>query len=356
MRDALVLFALIVSVLITLVQPFFGVLSWSVVSYFNPHRFAWGFAREMNPAIFVASATLLGLLFTTKRRFPPMTRETKLLLVLWAWFCITTLVSISSSTFSHHADATLSKLGEVSKILVMTFVSLALVTDKSRLRWWYLVTGGCFAFFAFKSTVFGALTGGQFKIYGPEGSSIADNNDFSLAMNMALPLFLYLGPLEERRWIRWVARISFYCGIVAVILTYSRGGMLGGVAVLLVIALRSKHKALGAGGLAIVVILALALAPMAWKQRMSGIEGASQTDASAQSRIMSWTFAAHLAMDYPITGGGFSTFTPQLQARYGVEQLEGVTFGPHSVYFQFLAEHGFPGLLLFLALVATCLL
>jgi O-antigen ligase len=84
---------------------------------------------------------------------------------------------------------------------------------------------------------------------------------------------------------------------------------------------------------------------------------AHKTDASAQERFNSWTFAYRLVREFPILGGGFKTFTDPLNERYGLSLLaEGTQLGPHSIYFRMLAEHGFPGLFLFLALIASCIL
>jgi probable O-glycosylation ligase (exosortase A-associated) len=80
--------------------------------------------------------------------------------------------------------------------------------------------------------------------------------------------------------------------------------------------------------------------------------GDVQQDKSAQARFHSWTFAYKLARDHPVFGGGFETFTAPLYGQY--DMLLDQVQGPHSIYFQVLAEHGFPGLILFLTLMASC--
>ena len=75
-------------------------------------------------------------------------------------------------------------------------------------------------------------------------------------------------------------------------------------------------------------------------------------DPSARSRLNAWSYCWALAKDYPAMGGGFEAFTPSLFARYAPDP--GDVHGPHSIYFGVLAEHGFVGLTLYLALVASC--
>src|SRR5581483_1751578 len=92
-------------------------------------------------------------------------------------------------------------------------------------------------------------------------------------------------------------------------------------------------------------------APQAWKERMDPTRP-DAVDLSAQERLNSWAFSRALAADYPIAGGGFETFTPELFIRYAPHGYD--IHGPHSVYFQLLAEHGFVGLGLYLTLVLSC--
>jgi len=333
-----------------LFSPFVGLLGWAWISYFNPTAFTWGFTRSVPVGLLIAVPTLLGLPFTRQRKAPPLTRETILLAVLWFWFLVTTLNVYVSPLFVHHLADTAQKLLTVSKIFLMVFVSLMLVVDSRRLRIWYLVTAGIFAFFALKSAVFGVLTAGQYKIYGPGNSMIADNNDFGLAMNIALPMFVCMARTERSQFLRWTFRVAIPLGIIAVVLTYSRGAMVGLMVLLVFWASKSRYKVLGAAFLIVTVLAIFAYAPGAWIQRMETIRTAPETDASAQSRLRAWKFALDLARDHPVFGGGFETFTLPLYAQYAIDD----SHGPHSIYFQVLAEHGVPGLLLFLSLIASC--
>jgi probable O-glycosylation ligase (exosortase A-associated) len=332
------------------INPFGGLLTYTWISIFNPHQYTFGFVRSLPVALMFALPTMIGLIFTKRKTLPPFTRETFLLALLWLWFGITTLNVHQSFTFQHHWEDTLQQFEFVSKILLMSFVSLMLIIDAKRLHLWYLVTAGCFVFFAIKSAVFGIVTGGQYKIYGPPHSMLADNNDFGLAMNMALPMFLCLARTESSTALRWLFRVSIPMGMLAVVLTFSRGDMLGMMFLLFVWAAKSRYKVLGGIGLLVAVVIVFAVAPRSWIERMETIRTARQTDASAQSRIRAWTFALELARDHPITGGGFETFTNELYDRYGIHD----THGPHSIYFQMLGEHGVPGLMIFLSLIFSC--
>ena len=62
-----------------------------------------------------------------------------------------------------------------------------------------------------------------------------------------------------------------------------------------------------------------------------------------------WSFAWNLASSRPALGGGFRTFTPGLFQRYAPDPDD--FHDSHSIYFEVLGEHGFPGLFLFLSLL-----
>jgi len=348
------IFAVILAILIPIgfFSPFGGMLAYTWISYFNPHQYTFGFTRRLPVALLVVLPTFVGLAFTRKRQSPPLTLATFLLGLLWLWFGITTLNVYQSPLLAHHWTDTIQKFEQISKILLMAFVSLILVIDHHRLRLWYLVTAGSFALLALKVSLWGIATGGQFKVYGPPLSMLADNNDFGLAMNMALPMFLCLAQTEQSRWLRWIFFMALPVGMIAVVLTFSRGAMLGLLALLIAWAMKIRHKFLGALGLATVIAVVLVAAPANWIERMQTLRTAATMDASAQSRMRAWDFATKLARDHPVFGGGFETFTQELYALYGVQD----THGPHSIYFQVLAEHGAPGLFLFLGLIACCYL
>jgi probable O-glycosylation ligase (exosortase A-associated) len=349
MRDFFILAIILAAAPVCLFRPYFGLLMWTWVAYFNPHRFAWGPAYNFPVAMVIGGATLAGVPFTkdTNRRI--FTVQTTLLLLMWGWFCVTYFHAVYDPVLMDHADSAQAELMRVSKILLMTFLMVWLVNSKEKLRYLFLVTAFSFGFFAVKGALFSWHTSGEFRVYGPPDSFIADNNALGLALNMTLPMFYFLARGEENRWVRRFFHLSFFCGIVAVLLTYSRGALLGLAVALVLIALRSRQKILAVFLLAISAWGVLVFAPAQWMDRMGNFFHGN-LDRSAELRLNAWQFAWALAKHYPITGGGLKTFTPDLYQRY-TPQLEFA--GPHSIYFQTLAEHGFIGLGLFLLLLGV---
>lgn len=333
------------------VRPFYGVLLWAVVAFLNPQQYIWGGAAFFPWAMAVAIPTLAGMLFFSRGWRNLASFKVFLLVVLWLWFTVTSLVSTSTTIFMDHAGDTWFQWRFVSKVLLMTGVTIAVVDSFARLRILVMVMAGSLGFYVAKALPFIFLTGGAFRLYGPANSMIADNNDFGLALNMTLPLFFFLAQSESNPWIRRLCAFLFLITIPAIFFTYSRGALVGLAAVGGLMLIRLKQRWLIAPVIVLGMLGAIMFAPQSWRDRMNPGQG---LDNSARERINAWTFSWNLASDYPITGGGFATFTPELFARYAPTAND--VKGPHSVYFQVLGEHGFVGLFLYLSLVVSCLL
>ena len=361
-RDTLVDSIILVAAPITLFNPYFGVLMWTWIAYFNPHRYTWGATRYgyFNPAFIIALPTLAGLVLAPKNS-RIWTRETILLGGLWRWFAVTTLYISFVPDFSGHAADASYHLGEVSKILLMTFVTILLVTSKMKLRILVFAILASFGVRAFFVAIWYIRTGGQFMVWGPEGSFLYDNNDFGLALNMTVPMFFFMARAEPKLWVRVGLRILMVCVVICVIGTSSRGGLLGLGAVTLAIVAKSKQKIVGLLLVSIAVLCVVMFTNRVWQDRMSKfLEG--NLDASAYSRLIAWGGAFNLALQYPITGGGFDVFTDEaVFPGFVPPSLRGALYSKihhlhssHSIYFQMLGEQGFMGLGLFLLLLLSC--
>lgn len=356
MRDVILVAIILGSAPICFISPYFGILMWYWVSYFNPHRFTWSFGYNFPVAMVVALPTLAGTLFAKKSLKSLLTRESLLLAGLWAWFAVTYIHAQAVPLFAMHMSDAAYEMSHISKILLMSFVMILVITTRERLRGVLLVSAGSLGLLAIKGTIFGLRTSGESRVWGPPDSFLADNNAFALALNMSLPLLFFLARRETNRWIRRLLYLAFLCSVASVILTYSRGGMLGLAVVLLAITVKSRHKVLGLSMIAVAGLLLIAFAPGAWMDRMSKIAH-GQIDLSAEQRLVSWGTAWNFSHDYPITGGGFHTL-PDVAVfqRYQPRPLPlgFKSSAAHSIYFQLLSDQGFVGTGLFLTTIGLC--
>jgi probable O-glycosylation ligase (exosortase A-associated) len=356
MRDLILFIIIAIFIPISFFRPYLGVLMWTWITFFNPHRYTWGFMYNFPVAAVIAVPTLIGCLFTANINKQFVKRETLLLAGLWIWFCVTFLHAMQVPMFQGHILDAKLELIRVGKVLLITFTMILLVTTHQRLKSLVMVTAMSFGLLAIKGAIFGVRTGGESRVWGPTDSFIADNNAFALAVNMSLPMLLFLARDEKRRAYRLLLYLAFACGVLSVVLTYSRGGLLGLAAVLFAISLKSRYKLVSGILVSLAFIGVITFAPPQWISRMTGLTH-GDVDMSGHQRLVSWGTSWNFAMDYPITGGSFNALpNVEIFQRYQNEPLPGgfLSSGPHSIYFQTLEEQGFVGLALYLILVASC--
>ena len=327
-----------------LFRPWIGVLVFAWLSLMTPHRFAFGFAYDFPFAAIVAVATLLGLVFTKDEvRFEP-NAVVCLLILLPAWTCVTYL-------FAFEPALATERLIEVLKVFLFVLVSAMVLRTRKHIEWMIWVIVISVGFFGAKGGAFTLLTGGGYRVYGPPGDSfLSDNNAISVALIMVIPLMYYLREESASKWIRRGLLAAMVLSGIAVLGTYSRGGLLAVSAMLMFLWFKSRRKGLFALLLIPLVPLAVTAMPEHWFERMNTISSYEE-DESAMGRINAWKTAINIANDRPLVGGGFELYSQATFARYAPDPE--AVHAAHSVYFQMLGEHGYVGLFLFFALGLT---
>jgi len=312
----------------------------------NPHRLTWSNnVKYFFVAQYVGIATLLGCLFTKERDKLPMEREVVLLMLLWAFYTFTSFFGLSTSVWD--------EWNRTSKILLFTFLTIILCIDKQKIKSLLLIIAFSIGFYGVKGAIFSILTGGNNRVWGPEDSFIADNNDLGLALLMVMPILLYISKMEENKRLQLLLRISFCGCVIAALFTYSRGTFLGLLILFLALLYKSKKKILSVLLIGIVIVGAVIFVPDKLVNRIESIK-TYQQDSSAMGRINAWHFAWNLALDRPFVGGGFGVSEQRIFQLYAPDPLD--FHASHSIYFEVLGEHGFIGLGLFLALLVSSIL
>jgi probable O-glycosylation ligase (exosortase A-associated) len=342
-RALLVSFLVFGSIPFILRRPSIGIVMWCWLSYMNPHRLSWGFAYNFPFAQVVAIATLLGMLHSQESKtVPPLRLLTVLWLMFYVWTGVTTLTAI-------HPDEALSRFMAFSKIQLMTLVTIMVMCDPKRLNLlvWAIVLS--IGFFGVKGGVFTFNTGGIYRVWGPPGSFIADNNALALALYMLLPLAYYLRKQASLPLVRHGLLATMILMAAAAVGSYSRGGFIAGLSMAAMLWMKSRAKLVTGLVLAIVIPLFLLFMPQSWHDRMNTI-GTYEQDRSSMNRIEAWTMAYNAA-NHRFFGGGFDMWSQEMYDAYGPPDMakEGGTRGAHSIYFSVLGEHGWVGLALFLS-------
>jgi O-antigen ligase len=336
MRSILVTVLIFGSLPLIIVKPHLGVLVWSWLGYMNPHRLTWGFAFHFSFAMVVGFVTIAAWLFSREPKTLPWHPLVLLLVAFAAWVSFTTL-------FADYPDHAQEKWDRTIKILLFNgFVTVGLITTRQRLDaliWVIVLSLGFFEGRGVHSAdrrqfspVWTArkLSRRQCRVWPraldgrPAGPILTDDGDDALDASEPAAV----DPLLSGG------------GSGHVLARRGRGarGHDGGARAQ--VARHRMRLALVAG---LVLAGAVQFMPEHWHARVASIANYGE-DASAQGRFQSWRYGLEVVRDSPVVGGGFEVFR-------GNKVATSVGYrSAHSIYFETLAEHGYVGLTLFLAL------
>ncbi|SUS04166.1 conserved membrane hypothetical protein [uncultured Defluviicoccus sp.] len=328
-----------------LVSPYAGVLIWGWVAMMNPHQLAGGWISTF-PVNSAAVALFVVALFLHREPFiPPANALTILIFVFMIWCMVTTANALSPAISANRADLSFKN---------MIFCVAVAAATRNRVRcqamvWVFVLSYG---FFSVKGGGFTLSTGGAGEVVGPAKSSIADRNTLAVVMLMTIPLANYLRLTSANRLVRAGLVLLMLLSAVAILGTFSRGGLIGLSFLGAYFWWSSPHKRLATIGILAIAWITWTVMPPRWFDRMSTIETAADTDGSFQGRLDAWHCAFNAA-SARLTGVGFSgtedgsvfkTFMPNATV-----VQEGLA--AHSIFFQVLGDHGFIGLALFCAIL-----
>jgi len=344
MRDIAVAFLVMCCVPATLFFPHLGIYAWAWISYMNPHRLGYGFVSTWPVAEIVGIATLVAWLFSKEPKKLPFHFLLIWMILFMIWISVTTYMSTDYALSEPKWDQTI-------KILLFTLVTCGLITTKNRLIGFIWIIVISLGFYGLKGGLFTIITGGQYHVWGPDRSFIADNNQLAMALVMTIPLMRFLQMQTPVTWMRWAMGGTIAFTIFAIFGTQSRGALLAIVAMLGYMIIKSRRRAFTLLASVLAIVVALAFMPKSWMDRMMTIES-YQEDSSAMGRIEMWTFATNIANHNPIFGGGFNSLgNPKLQEKYLASGVH--ARAPHSIYFETLGDHGYVGLGIFLTLLIS---
>ncbi len=342
MRDLFVLGLLGVAILFAFRYPFIGILGWTWVSFLNPHRLSFGFAFDFPIAMAMGSVAILAYIFSKEpKKLPPYPLFWIVVLLLF-WIGVTTL-------FAYDIEWSKEKWETSTKVLLMALLAAVMLTTRERVHamvWLVVITLG---YFGVKGGVFTILTAGSYHVWGPPGTFIQDNNQLALALIATVPLVHYLTTTTPYKWMK----IGLWCAIAlmffSILGSQSRGALVGIVAMAGFFVWRTRYKGAAIVASLILLFIGAWFVPDHWIERMQTISD-YETDGSAMGRIHAWTFAVKLALDNPITGGGFHVSSiSDLFFSYVPEGRVAKAF--HSIWFEMLGAHGFVGLAIFMTML-----
>lgn len=303
------------------------------------------FLQPFRPALVLTVLATLALIFGGQRQSLSTalsTPESKRYLLFF-------FIMILGIPFAYHRGLAFDGVLQGYVVNVFFFVLLvSQVTSLQRLR--SLVWVICLSTLVYG--VFGGLLqsggfdGGRFQVLG----DAYDPNDTAYVLLSLFPLCLYFVRFDEGLTKKLVAIAAIGGAIATILLTGSRGGLLGLAAVLLILLL-TRTGGIGKSQKAIFLVM-LACAGLFLQDKINIDRYLTLADISSDyntsaegGRIDLWTAAVELSLANPITGVGVDCFSfAHWQSRALAGELYLRYHAVHNSFLQIAAEVGLIGL------------
>jgi probable O-glycosylation ligase (exosortase A-associated) len=327
--------------------PHVGVLAWVWVSLGAPHKEVYSAASGWNFNLIIVIVTVIGWMFSREPKYLP---RDALSILVFCFLCSLTLASYESLT----PTKSWTWWNMFVRSIVLYFPVLILINNRARVQalvWVIVIT---FGQYSVKGGGFTIATGGAYEVSGPSGM-LGDRNGAALAFVCTIPLIWYLFTQSTQRWVRYGLLFSLAMTVIAVLGTYSRGGLIALVAVGAMLVWRTRYRFRAMIAAAVFAIPAVFFMPQQWTDRINSI-GEAREDGSFMGRVDAWTFAWRVALDRPLVGGGIlATEDPRVFRAYAGDTQTAIKPGSraaHSIYFQVMGDTGLLGLGIYLAMLA----
>lgn len=196
---------------------------------------------------------------------------------------------------------------------------------------------------------------------------IGEQNRWAQSLAVVLPLAIGLALTDRVRAVRLTARIAIPGILVGIVLTYSRGAVVGLVLTgLVALALRWVRVKVAVAVAAVAIIALGALAPVYVTRASTVVNAGSSVSGSASAQadgsISNRTTEAYAAIAvfsrHPIIGVGVGLFPTYFQdeaRKQGAARIVGVNREAHDLYLGIAAESGLLGLMAFAGLSGSIL-
>lgn len=362
MRDLFFLALLPVMLYAMARRPFIGLGMWIWTAMFFPNAWLYGMAASLRYNLIFTGVAIISYLCLKEKPRVSFGAIGGLVMLFFLWTTVSTMTTVGLPEFAWDIWVRFMKV-------VILFIFVILIMEKKLhmdfFIWCVVLSIG---FYAGLEALKYVASGGGHKIAGFAGHVLGDRNELAVAFVMTLPLCIYLlGQYGKDARIIKFGLIGLMGLIVAAVVgTQSRGGFIAMLGVAGYMFIKSERKVL-LGLLAVTLVVALSsLVSEEWLSRMDTI-GEATEDSSFMGRVVAWKMSFILATQNPIFGGGFKSLETTAVWNglaqnflaypffYSGDALPNpmVPKAAHSVYFQVMGEHGFGGLLIYLALLVT---
>jgi O-antigen ligase len=322
---------------------------FSVVLYFRPYELIPALSSFTTMAFYVGIVTLLVYVVSqlaTEGNLTARPREVNMVLLMG----LAAVLSIPFAIDPGEAWTAFTDLMIKTILIFLVIVNAVRTETRMRILWWLVLAVSIYL----SINVIRDYQAGNFgiglaetntlRIKGSINGLFDNSNDLALHLVTIIPIAFILG-IEKKGLIRKLVYFPITLLMLsAVIITFSRGGFLGLIAMTLVLArkLGRRNRTTALATIVFGFIFFVAVAPATYSGRLATIfDSASDITGSSSQRTEVLKRSIWVALRYPIFGVGLGNFHHK-----SFQEL-----GTHNAYTQVAAETGIAAMICYIILL-----
>lgn len=319
---------------------------FSVVLYFRPYELIPALSSFKTMAFYVGILTLLVFVVSQlafEGNLTARPREVNMVLLVG----LAAVLSIPLAIDPGEAWTAFTDLLIKTTLIFIVFVNAVRTETRMRLLWWLVLAVSIYLSINvirdYQAGVFkiGAAETSTQRVAGAIGNLFDNSNDLALHLVTIIPIAFALG-IEKKGLIRKLVYFPItLLMLAAVIITFSRGGFLGLIAMSLVLArkLGRRNRTAALATLVLGFIFFIAVAPATYSGRLATIfDSGSDITGSSSQRTEVLKRSIWVALRYPIFGVGLGNF----------HHKSSQELGTHNAYTQVAAETGIAAMICYI--------
>lgn len=336
------------------IAPFVWALGYVWVDVLQPHRISWSLLSSVPLALIMAVGALLIYLLKDRRAPPRITLPHALIAILAIWITLTTIWAV-------YPDRAWGKWDPSVKVLLFTLFMPFVFRSRVQIEAYVLIllfsAAGHLMPWGLKTLATGGGYNQSLGLLGVNASPLAESSTVAAVAIMFVPLIFWarthslIIPWTRIRTLGALGLALIF--LVASVGTFARTGLFGLAILGVVMLARSKRRVMFAVLTLIAGAVLLSVTSDQWVERMETLRNV-EGEGSAYTRVLVWQWTLGFAAEHPF-GGGFESYLGNvLVMPPGADGVSVVQRGRafHSIFFAVLGEHGYPGLALYVTILA----
>ena len=342
-------------------RPYVALVGVLWIDLYQPQLLSHSFLFEQPLSLIMNIFFLISLVLNfSKIERPPTLLYVVIVPALMVWITLTTYNA-------EFPDAAWPRHDVAVKMLLFTYSIPFILKSRKQLELFLWILIASMSYFVLSAGMKSLMNGGGYglDLVSDSGTVLwSEGSTLATQAICLLPILYYAGRYSllagEYRPLRPLLLVVAFASLMVLIGTEARTGLIALAALVFLTLFSSRSKLKAIVVIALLPIVSYPFVTEAWRARMATMLNVSE-ESSALGRVVVWRWTLDYANEHPVMGGGFNSYLANAGKLIAysrgneitIDQAEGKAF--HNILVQMLGEHGYVGLLLYMALIAHAL-